>query len=95
MDFSQVNGIQADSTTVQVAPASSVLMSRPTLDFGGADAFRVDSSRLAPQKTVVPVVKTVPYVPVDDTISHPAYDVLTGDFVISRDGSITSQLGIN
>ncbi len=95
MDFSQVNGIQADSTAVQVAPASSVLMSRPTLDFGGADAFRVDSSRLAPQKPVVPVVKTVPYVPVGDTISHPAYDVLTGDFVISRDGSITTQLGIN
>lgn len=94
MDFSQVNGIQADSTAIQVAP-SSVLMSRQTLDFGGADAFRVDSSRLAPQKPVVPVIKTVPYVPVDDTISHPAYDVLTGDFVISRDGSITSQLGIN
>ena len=94
MDFSQINGIQADSTAIQVAP-SSVLMSRQTLDFGGADAFRVDSSRLAPQKPVVPVIKTVPYVPVDDTISHPAYDVLTGDFVISRDGSITSQLGIN
>ena len=62
MDFSQVNGIQADSTAIQVAP-SSVLMSRQTLDFGGADAFRVDSSRLAPQKPVVPVIKTVPYVP--------------------------------
>lgn len=95
MDFSQINGIQADSTAVQVAPASSVVMSRQTLDFGGVDAFRVDSSRLAPQKPVVPIVKTVPYIPVDDTISHPAYDVLTGDFVISRDGSITSQLGIN
>ena len=95
MSFSQNNGIQADSTVFQTAPASSVLMLRPTLDFGGADAFRIDSSRLAPQKPVVPIVKTIPYVPVDDTISHPAYDVLTGDFVISRDGSITSQLGIN
>ena len=95
MSFSQTNGVQADSTAVQVAPSSSVVMSRQTLDFGGVDAFRVDSSRIAPQKPVVPIVKTVPYVPVDDTISHPAYDVLTGDFVISRDGSITSQLGIN
>ena len=95
MVLSQNSGIQADSTATQSAPAGSVIIMRQTLDFSGADAFRVDSSRLAPKKEYVPVVKTVPYVPVDDTISHPAYDVLTGDFVISSDKSITSQLGIN
>ena len=87
MEFSQNSGVQADSTALQIA--------RPALDFGGVDAFRVDSSRLAPQKPVAPVIKTIPYVPIDDTISHPIYDVLTGDFVIGNDGSITTQLRIN
>ena len=95
MSFSQNTGLQSDSTAVQFVPASSVVTSRPTLDFGGVDAFRVDSSRIAPKKPVAPVVKTVPYVPTDDTIQHPAYDVLTGDFIITHDGSITSQLKIN
>ncbi|MBR5644779.1 MAG: DUF4271 domain-containing protein [Salinivirgaceae bacterium] len=97
MSFSQVNGLQSDTTAIQVVPASSssVMMSRQTLDFGGADAFRVDSSRLEPKKTYTPVVKTVPFVPVDDTVEHPAYDVLTGDFIINHDGSIASQLKIN
>ncbi len=97
MSFSQVNGLQSDTTAIQVVPASSssVMMSRQTLDFGGADAFRVDSSRLAPQKTYTPVIKTVPFVPVDDTVEHPAYDVLTGDFIINHDSSLASQLKIN
>ena len=96
MELSQLNGVQADSVALQPAPQSSVVISRTALDFGGADAFRVDSSRLEPKKNYVPVVKTVPYVPANDTIDHPAYDVLTGEFVIApHDGSMPSQLRIN
>lgn len=95
MEFSQINGVHADSVVINPAPTNSVMMSRSTLDFSGADAFRIDSSRLEPKKTYTPVIKTVPYVPSNDTIDHPAYDVLTGEFVITHDGSITSQLKIN
>ena len=95
MSFSQHNGFLSDTTAIQIAPTNSVVMSRQTLDFGGVDAFRVDSSRLEPKKTFTPVIKTVPYIPVDDTIEHPTYDVLTGSFIIEHDGSIASQLKIN
>jgi len=94
MSFSQHNGFLSDTTAI-IAPANSVVMSRQTLDFGGVDAFRVDSSRLEPKKNYTPVIKTVPYIPVDDTIEHPSYDVLTGSFIIEHDGSIASQLKIN
>ena len=95
MSFSQHNGFLSDTSAIQIAPANSVVMSRQTLDFGGVDSFRVDSSRLEPKKTYTPVIKTFPYIPVDDTIEHPTYDVLTGSFIIEHDGSIASQLKIN
>ena len=96
MKGSQINGVHADSVAIQPAPLNSVVMSRTTLDFSGADAFRVDSSRLEPKKTYTPVIKTIPYVPANDTIDHPAYDVLTGEFIIApHDSSIASQLRIN
>ena len=65
-----------------------------TFDFNGVDAFRVDSSRIV-AKPVAPIIKTVPYVPENDTITHPEYDVLTGEFVIQHDNSLASQLRLN
>lgn len=90
------NGIPADSAVIQIAPGNQLIMTpRETANFSGLDAFVVDSSRLAPKKVSTPVIKTVPYVPENDTISHPDYDVLTGEFIIARDNSITSQLHVN
>ena len=92
MEVSQNSGIQADSTAQQTG---TLILSRPTLDFGGADAFRIDSSRLQVQKPVAPIIKTVPYIPENDTINHPVYDVLNGEFVISSDESLISHLRLN
>ena len=92
MEVSQNSGIQADSTAQQTG---TLILSRTTLDFGGADAFRVDSSRLQARKPVAPVVKTVPYIPENDTINHPVYDVLNGEFVITSDESLISHLRLN
>lgn len=89
------NSNQADSATAQTvaAPAINTTQLR-TIDFGAVDAFRIDSTRIA-KKPATPIIKTVPYVPENDTINHPTYDVLTGDFVILYDNSIESQLHIN
>lgn len=95
MNVTQVNGVVADSAAIKPASLNSVIISRTTIDFGSIDAFRVDSSRLVAKKTT-PVIKTIPYVPANDTIDHPAYDVLTGEFVIApHDSSIAAQLRIN
>jgi hypothetical protein len=91
MEVSQNSGIQADST----AQIGTLILSRTTLDFGGADAFRVDSSRIQARKPVAPVIKTVPYIPENDSISHPVYDVLNGEFVITNDESLISHLRLN
>lgn len=91
MELSVNNGIQADSTAQQT---NSLNLSRPVLDFGGVDAFRVDSSRIEVKKPA-PVIKTVPYIPENDTINHPVFDVLTGDFVITGDESLISHLRLN
>ena len=91
MEVSQNSGIQADSTAQQ----SGLILSRTTLDFGGADAFRIDSSRIQARKPVAPIIKTVPYIPENDSISHPVYDVLNGEFVISADESLISHLRLN
>lgn len=94
MDYTIQNGSQADSTSLQIAaPAINTSQFR-TFDFGGENTFRVDSSRIV-AKPVAPIIKTVPYVPENDTISHPEYDVLTGEFVIQPDNSMASQLRLN
>ncbi len=95
MDLTLNNSNQADSAAVQpvAAPAINTTQLR-AIDFGAVDAFRIDSSRIA-KKPAAPIIKTVPYVPENDTVNHPTYDVLTGDFVISYDNSIESQLHIN
>jgi hypothetical protein len=92
MEVAQNNGIQADSTAQQT---NTLNLSRTTLDFGGVDAFRVDSSRIQVQKPVAPIIKTIPYIPENDTISHPVYDVLNGDFVINGNESLISHLRLN
>jgi|GEM_PF-1323964 len=93
MDFTLNN--QADTATVQPISAPAINTSQlRTFDFSAVDAFRVDSSRIV-RKPAAPIVKTIPYVPENDTISHPEYDVLTGEFVITHDSSIESQLRIN
>ncbi|MBR5167945.1 MAG: DUF4271 domain-containing protein [Salinivirgaceae bacterium] len=94
MNYTFQNGSQADSVSSQIAaPTINTDLFR-TFDFNGADAFRVDSSRIA-AKPVAPIIKTVPYVPENDTITHPEYDVLTGEFVIQHDNSLASQLRLN
>lgn len=89
------SGVLADSTAIHSLPTSNSLITTQRADFGGLGEFVVDSARIAPKKVSAPIIKTVPYVPENDTISHPNYDVLTGDFVISRDESMASQLRIN
>lgn len=85
---------QADSLVIQPAPAKVQIVPISS-DFNfSSDAFVVDSSRLV-KKPVQPIIKTVPYIPDNDTIQHPTFDVLTGEFVIARDGSLMSQLGVN
>ncbi|MBO7432863.1 MAG: DUF4271 domain-containing protein [Salinivirgaceae bacterium] len=94
MNYTFQNGSQADSVSSQIAaPTINTDLFR-TFDFNGVDAFRVDSSRIV-AKPVAPIIKTVPYVPENDTITHPEYDVLTGEFVIQHDNSLASQLRLN
>lgn len=93
MKFLHNNNITSDSVSIQAGAGNSLIIAKPSLDFE-TGAFVVDSSRLAPKKVSAPIVKTVPYVPENDTINHPDYDVLTGDFVISADNSIASQLRV-
>ena len=94
MNYTFQNGSQADSVSSQIAaPTINTDLFR-TFDFNGVDAFRVDSSRIV-AKPVAHIIKTVPYVPENDTITHPEYDVLTGEFVIQHDNSLASQLRLN
>ena len=92
MEVSQNNGIQADSIAQQTG---TLMLQRATLDFSGADAFRIDSSRIQVKKPSAPIIKTIPYVPENDTINHPVYDVLNGEFVINPDESLISHLHLN
>ncbi len=89
------SGVQSDSTVIQPVSVGNSLIAPQRSDFGGLGEFVVDSARIAPKKVSAPIIKTVPYVPENDTINHPDYDVLTGDFVITRDESMASQLRIN
>ena len=95
MDYTFQNGSQADTVSSPqiAAPTINTDLFR-TFDFNGANAFRVDSSRIV-AKPVAPIIKTVPYVPENDTITHPEYDVLTGEFVIQHDNSMASRLRLN
>ena len=63
MDYTLQNGSQADTVSSPqiAAPTINTDLFR-TFDFNGANAFRVDSSRIV-AKPVAPIIKTVPYVP--------------------------------
>lgn len=89
------SGVQADSMVMQPVSVGNSLIAPQRTELGGLGEFVVDSARIAPKKVSAPVVKTVPYVPENDTINHPDYDVLTGNFVIIRDESMEAQLRIN
>ncbi len=93
MSFLYYNGIQADSTASN-GIGNSIILSRPTIDFG-TTGFRIDSSRITTPAPKPPVIKTIPYIPVDDSLRHPVYDVLNGDFIISPSSTIEAQLRIN
>lgn len=89
------SGVQADSMVMQPVSVGNSLIAPQRTELGGLGEFVIDSSRIAPKKVSAPIVKTVPYVPENDTISHPKYDVLTGDFVITNNESMAAQLHIN
>lgn len=89
------SGVQADSMVMQPVSVGNSLIAPQRTELGGLGEFVVDSARIAPKKVSAPVVKTVPYVPENDTINHPDYDVLTGNFVIIRDESMEAQLRVN
>lgn len=82
---------QSDSLQVQSATAPLVV-SRQVLN---TDSFVIDSSRLQQKTAPAPVVKTVPFIPQNDSVAHPTYDVINNNFVISHDESLMDQLGIN
>jgi len=82
---------QSDSLQVQSATAPLVV-SRQVLN---TDSFVIDSSRLQQKTVSTPVVKTVPFIPQNDSIAHPTYDVINNDFVITHNETLMDQLGIN
>lgn len=82
--------IQPQDTTTKkqnniiVAPNTDdnqLKVERQTIELTDINRLQVDSARMAKPKKVVPkIVKTVPFVPMNDSILHPSYNVFSGDF---------------
>ncbi|MGD9991831.1 MAG: DUF4271 domain-containing protein [Salinivirgaceae bacterium] len=81
--------------TPTISPQENKIdIGRKTMELGSVRTFTVDSSRIEKPKVVVPVVKTVPYVPETDSIVHPVYNVLDDNFVLPDNSDFFASLSI-
>ena len=83
---------QNQDTTQQ---QSAITIQREALLTHQPGGFQIDSARLTANKTLVPVIKTIPVVPLNDTIPQPVYDVLKDAFYISNESNLLSKLNLN
>jgi hypothetical protein len=90
MDLQLLNNVQ--DSTIQQQPVIQIQRNEINFQSGG---FQIDSSRLATTKVVVPVKKTIPFVPINDTIAHPVYNPVDNSFIIVGDSSLTGELHVN
>lgn len=82
--------------TPTISPQDNKLdIGRKTMELGSVRKFTVDSTRIEKPKVVVPIVKTVPYIPAKDTIVHPIYNVLDDNFVLPGDTDFFASLSIH
>jgi hypothetical protein len=68
---------------------------RQKMALGSVRTFTVDSSRLTTPKKVIPVIKTIPFVPETDTIIHPGYNVFSDNFLWPQSPGTFDQLHIS
>jgi hypothetical protein len=81
--------------TPTILPQENKLdIGRKTMELGSVRTFTVDSSRIEKPKVVIPIVKTVPYIPEKDSIVHPVYNVLDDNFVLPGDSDFFASLSI-
>ncbi len=59
---------------------NTIEIGRQTMELVSVRTFQVDSSRMDLAKRPVPVIKTIPYIPQNDTILHPSYNVFDNSF---------------
>jgi len=61
------------------AQQNTLSIERNSIELVDLRQIQVDSTRIQPKK-IIPVVKTIPYVPVSDSIAQPEFNVFTGYF---------------
>jgi hypothetical protein len=71
-------------------PSGGLLVPRASIDHGLLSGPLVDSLR--PQPKPIPMVKVVPYLPWADTLAHPMYNVLTGQFELVHQPGLFDKL---
>lgn len=96
--------IQVQDTTKQ----NEILLTKPKLnelgntldvglrkmELGSVRTFQVDSSRLQAPKKVIPVVKTIPFVPQNDSVAQPVYNVFDDNFLFDPSSSFFDGLAL-
>jgi len=68
----------------------SLNIGRIQMDLNSVRSLNTDTTRLTSKKTI-PVVKTIPIVPVNDSINHPVYNVFNSQFDFPKDKSLFDQ----
>jgi hypothetical protein len=64
---------------------------RATIEMVELRSLTIDSARLQP-KQIRAIIKTVPYVPVDDSIEQPIFNVLNDNFILHDSSSFFDEL---
>lgn len=95
--FYQVRDTTVKSLQLKTGGIHNALkVERKSIEISDIRTFQVDSSRMVkPKKKVLPIIKTVPYVPQQDSIEHPVYNVFENNFEFPEKEQLFDQLQIN
>ncbi|MGE4287504.1 MAG: DUF4271 domain-containing protein [Salinivirgaceae bacterium] len=82
------------NTPVVLPQENKLDVGRKKMELGSVRTFTVDSTRIEKPKVVIPITKTIPFVPGNDSIAHPVYNVLDDNFVLPGNADFFSSLSI-
>ena len=71
---------------------TGLIIERNTIEMVSLRSLSVDSTRLTQPKKTRPIIKTVPFIPENDTVQHPTFNVLNNNFIFPDEYSFFDQL---
>ncbi len=85
--------VKTNLNVIQKSPLSTDLnIERQNIKLGSIREIAIDSSRLQKAYVPRPIIKTIPFVPYNDSVEHPVFNVLNDNFILHDESSFYDHM---